>query len=437
MIKKIWIFRFSLMLISLTLSLLFVELGLRALGYSIQIGREASFNSSKDSREDFFKLKPFIKSEKWVVTLGDSLTNGGNVSIDKSYPFQLYHKSENSLGKNHVKYNILNYGKCESNTYQSLLQIKELLEDFKEKPDYLVFLGGAADRFSPIANFEQTELNQIKNEIRQSTTSRFIKSLRLFKIYRSIKIALRNKFYERSWETTEESFLQKNPLYKDILKSITLGDYKKADEQIASLGPIVTDFDLETFINLGVDELNKSLNREEVIPLTLHFIEKYPSLYKVHAKYPFHRLVIAYDYQSKYSSEYISKRIEAMAKANPWIIETLIYSNYYKLFKEKERTTLEIRKTRMTNLRSIAKLCKEHGIKLIIQNYPADFREANIALEQLATEFNLPFIDNHSEFNELISKNSNRHTYLEDDEHGTPLGYSIMADNVWAALEAN
>ena len=64
-----------------------------------------------------------------------------------------------------------------------------------------------------------------------------------------------------------------------------------------------------------------------------------------------------------------------------------------------------------------------------MQNYPSNYTDVNKSLSLISKKLNIPLVDNNKIFNELIQANG-RDNYLDGDEHCTPLGYKIMANNV-------
>lgn len=433
--KKMIIFRLFLFSFSLTISLVAAEFALRFLGYSIQTARDASFDNSKYDRDEKLKLRKKIAYDKWVVALGDSSTNGSNVDIQKSYPFQLYFHKENKVSDERVRFNILNHGICESNTYQSLNHLKEIINNWNKKPDILIFLGGAADRFSPISNEEQVQVEDLIQDIDQST-SHFLKTLRLYKVYRGIKMALHEKFFlHENEDIFSKELVEISPIFSEILKFYSLGEFEKADEIISKNKSMIHDPHLESILNSTVDELFFKQDREGVIFFTMRFLKKHPQLFTSYARYPLYRMIMAYDFQSEYSADNIINSFNSMKKENAWIAETELFKKYMNLFKNRDKVLEKINKNRITNLRALAELCKRNGIKLVFQNYPANFTNANLALEQVAKEYGLPFVDNNSTFNQMFKEGKKKSNYLAEDEHPSALGYKVIADNVWQTLK--
>ncbi len=409
-----------------------LEIGLRSAGYIVQTGREATFEKEKSDslRDEFILLRNEIKYEKWVVALGDSLTNGSNVPVHKSYPFQLFQNPGNKLSKNKVRFNILNHGYCESNTFQSLKQLEQIITEWNRKPDIMIFLGGASDLFSPISNKEQSEFDNIIDRINNHKES-FFKTTRIYKVYRGIKLNL--KTYSEYDGITEDEFNREFPENK-IVETFVLGKREKAFQEIDTLKSKFKDIHFESILNSIVD---KNLHqRAEVVRITLDFFERFPRLFRYSGAYPLHRLIISFNQQSEITADQIASKLEEIRSKNPSVSETKIFQKYYQLFKEKDKAIERIEKSRLKNLRAIATLCKKNNIQLVIQNYPANFNGANSALKEVADEFNLPFVDNNKVFNSLITDKKTRMKYLAEDEHPSEEGYKIMADNVWQVLKS-
>jgi len=422
--------KLTLFVVSLILSLIFLEVALRLTGFIIQTGREATLEREKTSshRDKFIVFRNEIKYEKWVIALGDSLTNGSNVPVDQSYPFRLYLNPENKISENKVRFNILNHGYCESNTYQSLKQLESIIRDWNRMPDIIIYLGGASDLFSPISNEEQKEFNNIAQRINNHKLS-FFKSTRVYKIYRGIMLNLRT--YSEYDGVTEEEFKAEFPSNK-IIENFMDGKEELAFQEIKQLESKMKDIHIESILNSIIDR--KLDNRAEVVKITLKFFEEFPRLFRYSGAYPLHRLIISFNQQSTYTADDISSYLKKISDKNPSVKETKIFKKYYDLFKDKERSLKRIEQNRMMNLRTIAKICKENNIKLILQNYPSNFTGANLALKKIAEEFSLPLVDNNKVFNEIIIDKETRMKYLAEDEHPSKEGYQIMADNVWQVL---
>lgn len=147
----------------------------------------------------------------------------------------------------------------------------------------------------------------------------------------------------------------------------------------------------------------------------------------------YYMLAKTYDLQSKYDIATILALLEKMKEDYPRLEESEVLRRYLGLFKNKNNWEANIRQWLMDDLESIAELCQEQNVKLIIQNYPIPYPMANNALKKIAEKYNLPFVDNCSVFHALISQEK-RDIYLLDDDHCTVEGYRVMAENIYKRL---
>ena len=127
--------------------------------------------------------------------------------------------------------------------------------------------------------------------------------------------------------------------------------------------------------------------------------------------------------QSKHGAQHISSLMQKIESQKPR------FNAFKKKFKNRSAYEEAVRVNRLKVWDQIILFAKEKNIKLIIQNYPSDYYEVNQDLQKVITKHGVPFIDNHSQFKMLISKEG-RTKYLADDDHATPLGYRMISENV-------
>ena len=149
----------------------------------------------------------------------------------------------------------------------------------------------------------------------------------------------------------------------------------------------------------------------------------------------YYYMVRAYEVQSKHDSDYVLKIFEKVAKNYPDIKEHPEFINYIAFFKDRKKWENKINQWLRQDLERIVKLCQDNNIKLIIQNYPYPYPSANKALRDLAQRYSLPFVDNHSVFEELVAKEG-RNKYFADYDHCTALGHAIMVKNIYKVLDS-
>ena len=67
-------------------------------------------------------------------------------------------------------------------------------------------------------------------------------------------------------------------------------------------------------------------------------------------------------------------------------------------------------------------------------NYASDFTKANDAVKKFSKRYHYPFIDNNRAFKHFIKKYP-RNSLFADDNHFHPLGYELMAKNLFSFLK--
>jgi len=424
---------------SLTLSLLAVEVGLRVAGFTVQRARQASLKDFKKShdREEILTLRKDHKNKKLIVAVGDSVTNGSNVKISDSYPFQLF-KMQKELGKKE-SFDVINHGFCEKNTFQVLGGFKNLINQIENKPNTVILMAGAADRFNPID--EYVDKDSLSEKINISTRS-FIHSLRLYKIYRGIVINLEQGIlnsFGTDWHEFSE-VEKKFPKITEAEKAFDEENIEKGESIVKShpkeyWGPLLS----KAILNKTYDFL-KTQDYEKMLDFSFNILERNPYFFLENEssladqKYFLYKIVMAYDFQSKYDADEVIAIFEKIAKANPEVKETPLYKRYYRIFSNKEAEQKKVNDKRLAHLREFVEFSRKNNINIVVSNYPADFRMANKALRTVASEYNLPFVDNYKLFKSAM-KEKGRQYYLEEDEHPTAKGYQLIASNVWKTLE--
>ncbi|MBT3583948.1 MAG: hypothetical protein HN509_03495 [Halobacteriovoraceae bacterium] len=449
--KNTWVIKFGLFNISLVGSLIVLELGMRLLGWQMLSSREAGFLQEKlkyEREEYLIEKEPDFQYR--VVTLGDSSTNGGNVHLRDTYPFQLFNIQQKSPLKN--KFNILNFGICEYNSYRTLNQIIDNFDTYN--PDVVILLSGEADRFNPIGLDKEVDSNK------KIKLWSLISHFRVFKMARGIWLNWKFKkesdrpFYPNySGGKSDIPLLMQNyDQVKRIANLFKNGWYKQAREVIATLDEDFAksvNFDyqgddpLRYFYILLEDSeligavytnyLHQGQNRE-AIQFLLKVLKDFPVAFSYEESSIFYDMSVSFDFQSQVKASEIIKVFDDAVLHDPNIKNSLNFKRYFPLFKNKDQFRKQVNKNRKKNLQKIIDFLLEKNIPIIVQNYPGNWMEANSDLELLAKKNKLPFVDNHKKF-QLLMDEKNRKKYLEDDEHPTPLGYKIMAQNVWQELK--
>ncbi|MEW5945073.1 MAG: hypothetical protein AB1742_02625 [bacterium] len=457
---------------SLFLSLLVLELALRIYGMVLLFGYRPDHE------------RPGGQPDVRIVSVGDSFTYGENVNrATEAYPAVLERLiGRDAPGKN---VSVVNLGVCETNTSELYRNLKKWIDAYE--PDVVVLLSGSANRFSPFERFRKGD--------RYSPLKGFFYNLRIFKMGRIIHLNLRARdastggksfrelalfalpatrsavtptfshaAYVMRWGRREK-FDPEDPLHRlwsfknsgrydeGIMHALELLHRGEADEvgvmmALAELylsnGAVAKTEEVlaaarrkhprsrmvrnaTAYYKLAIGEhLRKQSEYGKAIGYYLKNIEADPNF-----PVAYYAMAKVYDLQSLYDSARIHGEMERMLKGNPVYGESELFAGFMKLFADKQNWEAGIENWIYDDLKKAAALCRRRGIKLVIQNYPVAYAMANRVLERVARENSLPFVDNLSAFAALEPEEK----YLADDDHCTPAGHRVVAQNVYRVLK--
>ncbi|ATH09154.1 hypothetical protein BIY24_14740 [Halobacteriovorax marinus] len=446
--------KISLSIISLIITLFIVEVGLKTVGHFYNMKFQAEYIPAKEGpdyiRDEMYESYTFKESSKDVIlSIGDSFTNAGNVESKYSYPHQLF----NIFIDNKRPTTVLNMGLCEDSTFGVNKRLKDYLSkstNTDKKPTKVLILIGAADNFE---RFQKEAITEVKPWYSVSSHS-WYKSLSIYKVIRHIKYHYIQK--ELTSNITEASLVNTNEL------QVILSEYKKLKDNIhnstkVSLNEIVSNLPIgftNYCNNLHIDfnteyELLHSLNvyMSKILASQFKHDEALKWLLDLASFKPlkfwggefddaYFRIVQTFQFQSEYSASEILKSLDSMVANSPKISELTHFNEFYTLVKENEKVMKQTNINRQQAWKEIISLSKEYNFELYMLNYPSNYVSANSMIKKVSEENNIPLIDLNLYFNELIGQ-SKRDVYLEDDDHLTPLGYKLMAQEIHRAIQRN
>lgn len=420
---------------------------MRIVGLSFISRNEADYRGNH-----FQKDKKYSKT---LLAIGDSFTYAGNVNMSQSFPFLLHNIQDES---NKYRYKIINGGWCEENTFTAMPRLAENLA--KYKPDIVLILLGAADRFNLIGHDTDYKFSFETNHLEDNT---LIENLKIYKMYKNIKLNIEYKGLYCSIFTCEETriftdirnlddYINLKFAHQNLLR----GEIKKANDYLALLSSTKDSiwkvdentlhdpkkkFEYRSNVQELIENIQAKYYRnkeyEKMIDFHLDFMENFTRLLLEEDSYNnLHRLVLAFDFQSTYDANYILKKFNSILDKFTDLREISLVKLYLKTFSNKEEFRKKINTTRKENLQKIISYIQKNNATPILQTYPIQFSDINKIIYEVARENNLEVIDHAQEFKKIIT-NENLKSYFEDDEHPTPSGYKFMAQVIWNYLEKN
>ncbi len=433
--------KISLSLISLVLSLALLEGGLRLAGAYI-VQESGQSYSPYEEANDYVRDRVYEKfgnkeKSKTILAIGDSFTNGGNVKSYHSYPYYLFE----FFSKSNNPKTILNMGICEDSTFGVKDRLKEFVKDYKEElPESIVLLIGSADKYE---RYEIENDDKLKLDWYEINPPSSYKSLRIYKVFRHIKLSLLHRSLLGSEEIQEGDFEQVKAVYLDLKSNIKKEAYVFTKEEYLKKLP-------NGFIKYCEGLNIKFSSAKEMIHSTLIYMTKILSsklrhddaffwLVDLAKTYPndfwggsfedaYFRIIQVYQIQSKYDSKYVLGQFPEKTSEHKY------FKEFFQLVKDQEKVDSYVDKKRLEAWDEIIKITKENGIKLYVMNYPSDYKSANSMIEKVVKENNLIFIDNNEYFKNIIDVEG-RAKILEDDDHLTPLGYKLMAEHIFKKMK--
>lgn len=376
-----------------------------------------------------------------ILCVGDSFTFGSGAHRGYSYPEQLQRILNEREPERFI---VFNYGVPGNNSSQLFKNIDKLIQ--RINPDVMLIMTGAnnssnfaqSNYFLFIANSPKVCLYRVDV---------FLSHLRSYKLFKIIAINLFHKINPRieskvKYFKTPNQLTQgigKNDISDDMLEQVKkhLESAKVFEENIDISSAIkeckkaieINPYDGEAHYFLGFLYLDRS--RELGNEANLLAIPEFRKAIKINPIYEeaHEKLFSAYFRadEKKLAWEEL-KILCSINSKNESCRNLLIYgipnSKDRMIFKQMLRYDLE----------NIIKPLFDKNLKIILLSYPGE-NWPNEVLRQVAVDYDLPFVDNESKFNELELLNGyKKEYYFAEDGHANANGYKIIADNVYKIL---
>lgn len=447
--------KLSLFIISLCISLLISELILNFALSKYQLPNtyqpvdlvnfEKIHKLNNERYDDVYEHYQSIRSGFEIVTIGDSFTNGGNVNWNQTYPFYLFLNFNQSIP-------ITNMGICEDTSRGTFLRLENYFEKKKTSTKtFIVVLVGAADFFYDGGlDFENIYSDIIKKGLVVTEEVRFkgeeelnyfsrTKIIKMFKfIFNYLSSNLKTLFSENIKESSTYSLL--SPCYTGHDRTVCLKNTLRQLRESSDSKQI--EYLIKDLISSII-----YLNQKKAKPYN-DYIEDLLTLYSeiplvMTNRFFIFNLVSFTSMQSKYS---LSNDILPIMKKSVEIDLSLhnsrkkdVLDNSVSIINAVEKwvsSKEKINQIQIENYRKIINLAKENNAAVIFLNYPLDYPGVNFNILKATSEsHNAHFIDLNTLFRNKVKSGYTLQSLIGDWEHCTPLGYKLIADEVYKSIQ--
>lgn len=432
---KIFLITFSLVLFLLTIELLIRLYVLNLNSADVFVAnhrsdemirsKELSRNYDRNSTFEIFTSNSSAKSE--IIAVGDSFTNGGNLSAKHSYPFHLYNRFKGTT-------TVRNMGECESTSFKAFKNIQTFYKskNYNSDTNYLfVILTGVADLMNKdlSSDFNYTG--------KQSSTSYIHKDVRSFIDYtgfssnfKSIQL-IQYLFGRLTLSTNQNSIELSDKAYSIIRKCSELPENERVQCTFKLLKPFKSFKVHEPVVGnlFMVTKIDSSLDYSKRINYIFKYLEAFGSIVpkRNYNDLIFEVALFYYQLQSQITLEEILSKIDIISTLYP---NKLDVENLNK-FKYWAQNSSQVKSSLFDSLDSIVSITKQHNDFVLLATYPLEYKIVNMNIREYALNFNIPLIDLEKSFKSRdISK------LIQDGEHCNKDGYKLMADEIFLKIKS-
>jgi lysophospholipase L1-like esterase len=443
--------------LSLVLSLTVLEAGLRIAGYVFTASRTSAFIPPYEDRipdADYaFERYRSGKTTRLILTLGDSLTNAGNVKSYDSYPYFLY-KNFTEAGENVAVYNL---AKCEESTFGVVSKLEKYFkaEPANPAPDDVVVLAGAADLFNlPLIKKRMDEMETDGTSWQDVLPGGWLYGLRIYKVFRHIRmnLAWRLGLLDEDDEggvSREERLAVLLDVYRAHKKAAGSDASKRLDSSLVEkVRAVFTDDELD-YDDLDISTVadfssfladyasivyTPQVRYDKFFELLLDMAKTYPGKFWTPdfdtAGYYF---VQTYRMQSRYTAEDVMRVLDGALLADPALNKNQSFLSFRKFLTDRYAMDEFVDARRADAWEKIVAMSRRWKFRLVLQTYPVEYKSANRMLSGIASKYGLALVDNEARFKDIIA-DGGRESIMEDNDHLTPEGYRRMAGFVYEEL---
>jgi lysophospholipase L1-like esterase len=442
---------FAVVEVSLRLYVSFLnsEKNYRHFSKLIQAGKEEDIallqGYDRDGTRELYRGSSAEKVK--ILAVGDSFTNGGNLNYQHSYPYKLF-------GLLKRAYTVTNLGVCGSTSEDVYFTLRKYFERNRQNQKYLVILlTGATDFFSKKFSSENKKINPMLLDQRTESESKIYHAAGYQLINRIKSLSLLYYFWNKLTGKFEK--LRINTAIKGLHKFLTESDGEKLrqcmNSSLLNQADCVPEF-------ISRDYLSKSEKRM----MTLIYFNRFLSFeirldakaYTVQLKairnFYIHtgqflkeddlteimsNMLFLYQYQSEINHKQIISYLKEMERKHP---QNFRNNELMQMFRENfifwKGQNKKLRSGRIENLRKVKNLVNENGGRLVVVTYPIPYQDVNQDIRKFSNMSDVPIVDLEEVFRrEKISSPDVR--LIEDGEHCSPVGYSLMSRKIFELLK--
>ncbi|MDD5730480.1 MAG: GDSL-type esterase/lipase family protein [Candidatus Omnitrophica bacterium] len=377
-----------------------LEAGLRIIG---------SFHSTPLLAQDFRKNN---NNDYMVLCVGDSFTRGVGASPDKSYPSQLQELLDRNF--NGRTFKVVNMGMGAYNSSMLLDLFRRNLG--KAKPDLVIILTGSANTWNSLGYM------RYKNNSVFSAGEEFLYSFKVFKLVKLLAMDT-NKVFRKNFKIKDEKAFNRY-----LFDGVNLVNQRRNSEALEYLNK-AKDLDPDNS-ELCLALAFISEDNREAVKWFEKAIALEPMSTVLYSQLVSHCMVKA-DPELKNEIMAFMRKYE---KVNPEIKDILA------MISDRQKYFNDLSCWLKHDLEQMLALCRKSRIPVIFQNYPLkepefkEYRIVNLTLEETASQYGVPFVDNFRVF-ELLPKESRIKDYFALDIHCNARGYGLMAENVFKKIK--
>ncbi|MDD5115936.1 MAG: SGNH/GDSL hydrolase family protein [Candidatus Omnitrophica bacterium] len=408
----------TVFLIGLLSAILLLEAGLRLGGFLYQRGR-----GSSAWNPDFS-----LPESRTILCLGNSWTEGGGAPAGQSYPDDLQHLFDNELGKEKVV--VINGGFGNENTAELLDKLESTIK--RIRPELIILQTGQANLWNHHRYSDYVERERRCPPSPACLMNDFLYHSRIYRLLCLLRDNMMEKEHVKaSGYVLREQVCAGFAAKLQALDKSIIADRKKTSEAIDCFKSGISLYpdDSRNYDCIGLIYFLQD-DHEEALKWFVQAVESnYDLEIKGGNKGYEHIRLLRDTYKGARNNEInekINGFIKEFEKNSPESSENLLFLSKKDISDWVGSDTKEI-------IRIIRD--KGKGIKIILQNYPFDpkvgKREVDSVLRKVATDLNIPFVDNERVFMGMMESGARREDYFSQDNHCNAKGYEIMARNVY------